>query len=84
MKPGFFLPLLGLVLCGAASAQPSGGFYLLKNKESGQVVCSQLTISPDWARQSGPFKDQDCKIVQKPRPAQTDLPANPLDLAPKK
>ena len=81
---GSFAVLASLVLCGAAAAQPSGGFYLLKNKESGKVVCSQTPISPDWVRQSGPFKDQDCKIEQKPEPTRTDLPASPLDLAPKK
>ena len=54
--------LASLAICGAALAQPSGGFYLLKNKESGKVLCSQNPISPDWVRQAGPFKDQDCML----------------------
>ena len=80
------VPLLtaGLVLCGAALAQPSGGFHLFKNRATGQLVCSQNGISPDWIKQTGPFKDQDCKIEQKPEPVRKDLPASPLDLAPKK
>ena len=84
MKSRFLTAALGTVLCGAAVAQPSGGFYLFKNKESGKFACSQNEISPDWIKQAGPFKDQDCKIEQKPEPVRTDLPANPLDLAPKK
>lgn len=76
--------LSSLAVSGTALAQPSGGFYLLKNKESGKVLCSQNPISPDWVRVAGPFKDQDCKLEQKPDPVRTDLPANPLDLAPKK
>lgn len=84
IKHALHAAILGLALCGAAQAQPSGGFYLLKNKESGKVLCSQNPISPDWVRQAGPFKDQDCKVEQKPEPVRTDLPANPLDLAPRK
>lgn len=85
MKFHFLAVALGLVLsCGAALAQPSGGFYLLKNKESGRTQCSQSPISPDWVRQAGPFKDPDCKVEQKPEPVRKDLPANPLELAPKK
>jgi hypothetical protein len=84
MKHQILAGALGIVLCGAAMAQPSGGFYLFKNKESGKVACSQNEISPDWIKQAGPFKDQDCKIEQKPEPVRKDLPASPLDLAPKK
>ncbi|SCX74659.1 hypothetical protein [Variovorax sp. EL159] len=84
MKYAFHAAILGLAMCSAVLAQPSGGFYLLKNKDSGKVLCSQNPISPDWVRQLGPFKDKDCKIEQKPEPVRTDLPASPLDLAPKK
>lgn len=84
MKFRFLAFALGITLCGAAMAQPSGGFYLFKNKESGKIACSQNEISPDWIKQAGPFKDQDCKIEQKPEPVRTDLPASPLDLARKK
>lgn len=84
MKFRFLALALGITLCGAAMAQPSGGFYLFKNKESGKTVCSQNEISPDWIKQAGPFKDLDCKIEQKPEPVRNDLPASPLDLAPKK
>jgi len=84
MKSKFFLLAVGVALCGVAAAQPSGGFHLFKNKVSGQQVCAQNPISPDWVKQTGPFKDADCKIVQKPEPVRTDLPASPLDLAPRK
>jgi hypothetical protein len=80
----FAFAVCALLLGGTALAQPSGGFYIFKNRESGKTVCSQNPISPDWVQVAGPFKDQDCKIDQKPEPVRTDLPANPLDLAPKK
>jgi hypothetical protein len=84
MKLNIIFAVLGFTACSMALAQPSGGFYLLKNKHSGMEVCSQNPISPDWVKQAGPFKDQDCKIEQKPEPVRKDLPASPLDLAPKK
>lgn len=79
-------PLLAIVLyawCNIAFAQPSGGFYIRKNPQSGKVLCSQTRISTDWIVQAGPFKDRDCRIEQKDE-SQPGLPANPLDLAPKK
>lgn len=84
MKITIFASIFGLLIGSTALAQPSGGFYLLKDKDSGQVLCSQNPISPDWVRQAGPFQDSACKIEQKPEPVRTDLPKNPLDLAPKK
>lgn len=84
MKLKFFAPIIGVALCGSALAQHSGGFYLLKNAESGKLVCSQAAPSTEWVRQAGPFRDPKCQIVEKPEPARTDLPANPLDLTPKK
>ncbi|MGJ7530447.1 hypothetical protein [Variovorax sp. GB1P17] len=84
MKSSSLAIVLGVTLCGAAMAQPIGGFYLFKNKESGKEVCSQQAFSPDWIKQAGPFKDLGCKIERKPEPVRSDLPANPLDLAPKK
>ncbi|WP_261803543.1 hypothetical protein [Variovorax sp. PAMC26660] len=84
MKSRFLAIVLGVTLCGAAMAQPIGGFYLFKNKESGKEVCSSHAFSPDWIKQAGPFEDLTCKIAQKPQPARTDLPASPLDLAPRK
>ncbi len=80
----FAFTAVAMLLCGTVLAQPSDGFHLYKNKQSGKTVCSQNRISPDWVRMTGPYKDQDCKIEQKPEPVRTDLPANPLDLAPKK
>ncbi len=80
----FLASILGLAVCGTVLAQPSGGFYFFKNKASGKVLCAQHPFSPDWVRQAGPFKDSDCKIEQKPEPVPQNLPANPLDLTPKK
>lgn len=84
MIPKSLVVILGLALSGAALAQPSDGFYLMRSKLSGKAVCSQNPISPDWVREAGPFKDQDCKVAEKPEPKRSDLPANPLDLGPKK
>lgn len=87
MNHRLFLSTLCLataLIGSAASAQPTGGFYLLKNDQSGKVLCSQTPISPDWVRQTGPYKDPDCKFVQAPQAVRRDLPANPLDLSPKK
>ncbi|QRF56844.1 hypothetical protein [Variovorax paradoxus] len=76
---------LGTALsCGPALSQPTGGFYLFKHKDNGKVVCFQHIINSDWERLSGPFRDAECKTEQKPKPARGDLPANPLDLAPRK
>ncbi len=79
------LPLaLALLFAGGpVLAQPSGGFHLYRSTVSGKQVCSQNPISPDWVKQGGPYKDQDCKVEEKPAPVRTDLPASPLDLAPK-
>ena len=84
MKSKFLVFIFGAALCGAAIAQPMDGFYQFKNKESGKVECAQNPASPDWVKQAGPFKDLDCKIAQTPEPVRKDLPASPLDLAPKK
>ena len=85
MKFAAFIVILGgVAACNTALAQPVGGFYLFKHKESGKVVCYQQVINSDWARLSGPFQDSDCKIEEKPKARHSDLPASPLDLAPKK
>ncbi|WP_431513111.1 hypothetical protein [Variovorax sp. DAIF25] len=68
---------------GPVLAQPSGGFHLYRSTISGKQVCSQNPISPDWVKQAGPYQDPVCKVEQKQAPARTDLPASPLDLAPK-
>ncbi|KAF7962763.1 hypothetical protein AWV80_17840 [Cupriavidus sp. UYMU48A] len=80
-----FAVLLGFVLSGTVAAQPSGGFFLFKNMQSGQVVCAQMRISPEWVQQAaGPFKDPDCKIPEEPKSESKDLPAVPPGLSPKK
>ncbi|MEJ7137665.1 hypothetical protein [Amphibiibacter pelophylacis] len=71
---------LGCVLCGLVMAQPSGGFSLLRNKNTGHEACGQVPFSPDWLIKAGPFKDQDCKIPEEPQVKQSNLPASPLDL----
>lgn len=84
MKHQLFIGIVGLALSGAALAQPTESFYLMRNKLSGKAVCAQHPISPEWGREAGPFKDQDCKIADKPEPRRSDLPASPLELVPKK
>ena len=66
------------------SALTLGGWTLFKHKDNGKIVCFQQVINSDWDRLSGPFLDATCKTEQKPKPARNDLPANPLDLAPRK
>ncbi len=68
---------------GPVLAQPSGGFHLYRSTVSGKQICSQNPISPDWVKEAGPYQDPACKLEQKPAPTRSDLPANPLDLAPR-
>lgn len=77
--------LAGLCLGGVAAAQPSGGFYWFKDKFSGQVMCAQHAMSPDWVQlPGGPFQDQECTVPEAPKTERKDLPAVPPGLAPKK
>lgn len=85
MKFAVLTFVLGIAaVCSTAQAQPSGGYYLFKHKQSGEVVCFQGRINAEWDRLSGPYQDSECKIAEKLKPQRSDLPANPLDLAPKK
>lgn len=81
----FSLVLLSMAVGGVAVAQPSGGFYMFKSKTSGKILCAQSAFSPDWIQQpGGPFKDQDCKILEEPKAASKDQPATPPGITPKK
>lgn len=85
MKIKLLASFLGLAAASFATlAQPSGGFYQLKDRDSGKILCSQHLISPDWVRQSGPYRDAHCTIHETPVVPRANLPTNPLDLAPKK
>ncbi|TSD55155.1 hypothetical protein FFI97_027825 [Variovorax sp. KBS0712] len=78
-----------LFAAAAVVAQPSGGFYLFKNQQTGQSMCLQWQMSPDWIKQAGPFADHECKVPEQPASAEqqkkrASLPANPLELTPPK
>jgi hypothetical protein len=64
-----------------ALAQPSGVYYIMKNVNTGQAMCTYGLNSPDWKAQSGPYEDQNCTVLKAPpTTGSNNLPANPLDL----
>lgn len=61
MKLKSILAISALLTASLVSAQPSG-YYIWKNKLTGEKVCEPTMSADKWVRESGPYEDSNCKF----------------------
>lgn len=61
MKLKSIVAIAGLVAASVVGAQPSG-YYVWKNKTTGEKVCEPDMAADKWVRESGPYEDSNCKF----------------------